>query len=238
MKKLFISTVLLFFIACSSSDISLLPEKVSPDVYKVLLENDDIKILEVTFAPGQSDNMHEHYPATVYIVEGGKAQVTLPDGTVNEINPPSDFILHNPEKAKHQVKNIGDNTMKIILFERKNTRAVTDTKEELILPEEVSPDVYKVLLDNEEVKVTEVTFKPGQGDEMHQHGVMSIYGITGGKLQNTSPDGTVREMEVADGFVGHRNTVTTHQMKNIGDTTVKVILVEHKKLGPPEASNS
>ena len=235
MKKLFISTVLIFFIACSSSDISLLPEKVSPDVYKVLLENDDIKILEVTFAPGQSDNMHEHYPATVYIVEGGKAQVTLPDGTVNEINPPSDFILHNPEKAKHQVKNIGANTMKIILFERKNTRAVTDTKEELILPEEVSPDVYKVLLDNEEVKVTEVTFKPGQGDEMHQHGVMSIYGITGGKLQNTSPDGTVREMEVADGFVGHRNTVTTHQMKNIGDTTVKVILVEHKKLGLPEA---
>ena len=235
MKKLFISTVLLFFIACSSSDISLLPEKVSPDVYKVLLENDDIKILEVTFAPGQSDNMHEHYPATVYIVEGGKAQVTLPDGTVNEINPPSDFILHNPEKAKHQVKNIGDNTMKIILFERKNTRTVTDTKEELILPEDVSPDVYKVLLENDEVKVTEVTFKPGQGDEMHQHGVMSIYGITGGKLQNTSPDGTVREMEVADGFVGHRNTVTTHQMKNIGDTTVKVILVEHKKLGLPEA---
>ena len=235
MKKLFISTVLLFFIACSSSDISLLPEKVSPDVYNVLLENDDIKILEVTFAPGQSDNMHEHYPATVYIVEGGKAQVTLPDGTVNEINPPSDFILHNPDKAKHQVKNIGDNTMKIILFERKNTRAVTDTKEELILPEEVSPDVYKVLLENDEVKVTEVTFKPGQGDEMHQHGVMSIYGITGGKLQNTSPDGTVREMEVADGFVGHRNTVTTHQMKNIGDTTVKVILVEHKKLGAPEA---
>ena len=125
--------------------------------------------------------------------------------------------------------------MKIILFERKNTRPVTDTKEKLILPEEVSPDVYKVLLDNDEVKVTEVTFKPGQGDEMHQHGVMSIYGITGGKLQNTSPDGTVREMEVADGFVGHRNTVTTHQMKNIGDTTVKVILVEHKKLGLPEA---
>ena len=184
MKKLLISTVLLFFIACSSNDISLLPEKVSPDVYKVLLENEDIKILEVTFAPGQSDNMHEHYPATVYIVEGGKAQVTLPDGTVNEINPPSDFILHNPDKAKHQVKNIGDNTMKIILFERKNTRAVTDTKEELILPEKVSPDVYKVLLDNDEVKVTEVTFKPGQGDEMHQHGVMSIYGITGGKLKN------------------------------------------------------
>ena len=85
------------------------------------------------------------------------------------------------------------------------------------------------------VRALKVTFEPGQGDEMHQHGVMSIYGVTGGKLQNTSPDGTLREMEVPDGFVGHRNTVTTHQMKNIGDTTVKVILVEHKKLGAPEA---
>ena len=155
---------------------------------------------------------------------------------------PSDFAIYDLNKMLGVMNlfpdpemEIGDNTMKIILFERKSTRPVTDTKEKLILPEEVSPDVYKVLLENEDVKVTEVTFKPGQGDEMHQHGVMSIYGIIGGKLQNTSPDGTVREMEVADGFVGHRNTVTTHQMKNIGDTTVKVILVEHKKLGLPEA---
>ena len=65
---------------------------------------------------------------------------------------------------------------------------------------------------------------------MHQHGVMTIYGITGGKLQGTSPDGTVNESEVPNGFVGHRNTITTHQMKNIGDNTVKVILFEHKKL--------
>ncbi len=235
MKKLFISSTLLFFISCYSNHLSLLPEKVSPDVYNVLLENEDIKILEVTFAPGQSDNMHEHYPSTAYIIEGGKAEVTLPNGTVNEINPTNGLTVHNPEKAKHQVKNIGDNTMKIILFERKNTRTIVKTKQELILPEEVSPDVYKVLLENDEVKVTEVTFQPGQGDEMHQHGVMSIYGITGGKLQNVSPDGNVREMEVPDGFVGHRNTVTTHQMKNIGDNVVKIILVEHKKLGLPEA---
>ena len=235
MKKLFISSTLLFFISCYSNNLSLLPEKVSPDVYNVLLENEDIKILEVTFAPGQSDKMHEHYPSTAYIIEGGKAEVSLPNGTINEINPTNGLTLHNPEKTKHQVKNIGDNTMKIILFERKNTRTIVKTKQELILPEEVSPNVYEVLLENDEVKVTEVTFQPGQGDEMHQHGVMSIYGITGGKLQNVSPDGTVREMEVPDGFVGHRNTVTTHQMKNIGDNVVKIILVEHKKLGLPEA---
>ena len=230
MIRLLISTILFLFISCSSKDKLLLPEEVSPDVYKVLLENEDVKVLEVTFAPGQSDNMHDHNPVTFYLLQGGKAQVTLPDGTVNEREISTGFVGHNKEKVRHQVKNIGDNTIKIILVERKNSEPISDSKERLILPEEVSPDVYKVLLENEDVKVLEVTFEPGQSDNMHQHGVMTIYGITGGKLQGTSPDGTVNENEVPNGFVGHRNTITTHQMKNIGDNTVKVILFEHKKL--------
>lgn len=230
MIRLLISTLLLLFISCSSKDKPLLPEEVSPDVYKVLLENEDVKILEVTFEPGQSDKMHDHNPVTFYLLQGGKAQVTLPDGTVNEREISTGFVGHNKEKVRHQVKNIGDNTIKIILVEQKYSEPISDSKEKLILPEEVSQDVYKVLLENEDVKVLEVTFAPGQSDNMHQHGVMTIYGITGGKLQGTSPDGTVNENEVPDGFVGHRNTITTHQMKNIGDNTVKVILFEHKKL--------
>ena len=210
----------------------MLPEEVSPDVYKVLLENEDVKVLEVTFAPGQSDNMHDHNPVTFYLLQGGKAQVTLPDGTVNEREISTGFVGHNKEKVRHQVKNIGDNTIKIILVERKNSEPISDSKERLILPEEVSPDVYKVLLENEDVKVLEVTFAPGQGDNMHEHGVITYYGIKGGKLQNTLADGTVQEMDVPDGFVGHSNKIVKHQMKNIGDDTVKVIIVDHKKLMP------
>ena len=39
-------------------------------------------------------------------------------------------------------------------------------------------------------------------------------------------------MNVPDGFVGHGNDIVKHQMKNIGDDTVKIIIVEHKKLKP------
>ena len=53
MKKIIISSLLLLIISCSESKEKLiLPEEVSPDVYKVVLENDDVKVLEVTFAPG------------------------------------------------------------------------------------------------------------------------------------------------------------------------------------------
>ena len=90
----FIIPSLLFLIISCSSDKVLLPEEVSPDVYKVLLDNEDVKVLEVTFEPGQSDNMHDHYPVTFYLIQGGKAQVTMPDGTVNEREIPSGFTGH------------------------------------------------------------------------------------------------------------------------------------------------
>jgi quercetin dioxygenase-like cupin family protein len=233
MTRLIISTLLLLIVSCSGSkEKLLLPEEVSPDVYKVLLDNEDVKVLEVTFEPGQSDNMHDHYPVTFYLLQGGKAQVTLPDGTVNEGEFPTGFTGHNTEKVRHQVKNIGENTIKILLVERKKSHPTSGSKEKLILPEEVSPDVYQVVLENDDVKVLNVTFAPGQGDNVHEHGVITYYGIKGGKLQNTLPDGTVKEMEVPDGFVGHGNNIVKHQMENVGDDTVKVIIVEHKKLMP------
>jgi len=100
------------------------------------------------------------------------------------------------------------------------------------VPEEVSPEVYKVLLDNEDVKVLEVTFQPGQSDELHRHNVMTFYAIQGGKMQVTLPDGTVKENEIPTGRTGHRKTITTHQVKNMGENTVKVIVVDHKRIKP------
>ena len=85
MLKYFSPGLVLFFISCSSSKPKmLLPEEVSPDIYEVLLENETVKVMKVSFAPGQEDNMHDHYPFTGYLINGGKAQVTMPDGKVNE----------------------------------------------------------------------------------------------------------------------------------------------------------
>ena len=39
-------------------------------------------------------------------------------------------------------------------------------------------------------------------------------------------------MDVRNGFVGHGNSIVKHQMKNVGDDTVKIIIVEYKKLNP------
>ncbi len=56
------------------------PTKVSPDNYKLLLENDHVRVIEMTLKAGESDEMHSHRNETVYFDKGGSVVVHLPDG--------------------------------------------------------------------------------------------------------------------------------------------------------------
>ncbi len=96
-------------------------------------------------------------------------------------------------------------------------------------PAKVSPEIYKVLVDNDDVTVMEITFKPGQSDNKHSHLVHTVYVIQGGKIKLTMPDGTAKEMDIPSGASLHLGPVT-HQATNDGDTELKILLVEHKKL--------
>ena len=99
------SFVFLFLILCFSSFVfAQNPAKVSPDIYKVLVDNDDVTVMEVTFKPGQSDNMHSHLVHTVYVIQGGKIKLTMPDGTSKEMEVPSGATMHlDPEHIKQQI---------------------------------------------------------------------------------------------------------------------------------------
>ena len=71
----------------------------------------------VTFKPGHGDKMHDHNPMTLHVLKSGKAKVVLPDVSINEREIPSRFTGYNPKGQRHQVTNIGDNQVKILLVE-------------------------------------------------------------------------------------------------------------------------
>jgi hypothetical protein len=54
-----------------------------------------------------------------------------------------------------------------------------------------------------------------------------IYVIAGGKFRNHATDGTVTDGEFKTGDVIYRDPVT-HWAENIGNTTIRLILVELK----------
>ena len=56
------------------------PVKTSPQYYKVLLENDQVRVLEYHLKAGEKEPMHSHPTGLVYVLSGGKLKFSYPDG--------------------------------------------------------------------------------------------------------------------------------------------------------------
>jgi quercetin dioxygenase-like cupin family protein len=82
-------------------------------------------------------------------------------------------------------------------------------------------------LENSRVRVLEATLEPGLKERLHSHPAYVIYVIAGGKVRNHNADGTITEAEFRPGDVIYREPIT-HWAENIGNTTIRLELVELK----------
>ena len=94
-------------------------------------------------------------------------------------------------------------------------------------PAVVNAGTIKVRLENSRVRVLEATLKPGDKEKTHSHPAYVIYVIAGGKFRNHAQDGTVTDGEFKTGDVIYRDPIT-HWAENIGETTIRLELVELK----------
>jgi mannose-6-phosphate isomerase-like protein (cupin superfamily) len=88
----------------------------------------------------------------------------------------------------------------------------------------------KIVLENDRVRVKDVTFPPGGKPQgMHTHKVPHVgVVIEGGTLELRSPDGKSEELELVAGGAGYRGANVTHEAINRGTTPIRVIEVEIK----------
>lgn len=87
-----------------------------------------------------------------------------------------------------------------------------------------------VVLENDKVRVRDVTFPPGVLDTgMHTHDLAHVGVIlTKGSLVFTDPDGKAETVAFESGSVGFRSANATHQVANPGPGPMRVIEVELK----------
>lgn len=95
-------------------------------------------------------------------------------------------------------------------------------------PAKVGPDIYKCTLDNERVRVCEVTFKPGAKIAKHSHPDHVAFVIRGGKLRITGDDGKTQDIDLKPGQA-HWLTAQSHSAENVGKTRVRLVVVELKE---------
>ncbi len=107
-----------------------------------------------------------------------------------------------------------------------STIAVADEAPDMVT---ASPNVYKVIAENDSLRLVAATWKPGQRDMMHSHPAIGIYILSDcEKMRIHHADGTSNDWSAKSGAAGTNAPVTSHAIENIGDTECRLILFEPK----------
>ena len=122
MKKLvLIITVLFAVILFMGNSLAQDATVVDPDHYKVEFENDQVRVLRITYGPGEKSVMHEHPEGMAIFLTDGEGKFTLPDGTSVETNFKSGEFSWMQEQS-HQHENTGDKPFEVIQIEMKTKK--------------------------------------------------------------------------------------------------------------------
>lgn len=97
-------------------------------------------------------------------------------------------------------------------------------------PVKLYPDRYKVLFENEKVRVLELRDKPGDKSVMHSHPSYVVYVFKDFKRRFFRPDGKSKDLEGKAGTAMWSEAVT-HAEENIDTTETHVLLIELKPMG-------
>ena len=95
---------------------------------------------------------------------------------------------------------------------------------------ETNPDHYKVVFENDRVRVLEYTDSPGDRTTPHEHPDSVMHTLSSFRRRLSSGD-TQRDVEMAAGMTGWLSA-QQHCGENIGDTDTHVLFVELKPDAP------
>jgi beta-alanine degradation protein BauB len=210
---------------CAASVTAQDPAKVAPDVYKVRLENAKVRVLEVTGKAGQKTLMHKHPGYVVYSLADGSVRFTdAKGGAADAPMKAGETMWRDAESHASEVAS----DIHVLLFELKEAKGAPAAQAaKADDPMTVDPDHYKVLLDNERVRVLEFRGAPGNKTPMHSHPGYVTYSFNGGKSTFTYPQGKPVEAPSRAGEV-RWHEAETHAGQNTGETELRVLIVEIK----------
>lgn len=198
------------------------PVSVSPDLYKVLLENDNVRVVQYTINPGQRDQIHTHPAKVSYVVKGGTLRINLGD-TSFVAEEAAGEVTFRGVVPKHYAANIGPTPVSIVLIEPRkfDVQVVPEDQD----PYKNNPSTLSVKFENDSVRVMEAVIPPGHKEKQHTHPPYVTYVLNGGNVRMHFADGTTRDLTFTTGEARFTDTVT-HWAENIGTSTIRALLVE------------
>lgn len=92
--------------------------KVDAKHYKVEFENDQVRVLRITYGPHEKSAMHSHPPGVVVFLNDAHAKFTMPDGKTRDVVAKAGSVQWS-EATTHLPENLGDKSFEVIQVELK-----------------------------------------------------------------------------------------------------------------------
>ena len=143
------------------------PVKIDPAHHKVELENADVRVLRISFEPGEKAPPHDHPNSVAIVLSDGVNRLTT-EGQKPTENPQKrgDVVLVNA--GKHSVENIGKARTDVILVELKKPGSKT-YKGMALDPVKLNPKSYSVVAENDHARVIHIKSAVGDPSVVHEH---------------------------------------------------------------------
>ena len=94
------------------------PTKVDSKHYKVEFENDQVRVVRISYGPYEKSVMHEHPAGVAVFLTDESVRFTFPDGKTEELTANAGSTVWI-EGGKHLPENLSDEPFELILVEMK-----------------------------------------------------------------------------------------------------------------------
>src|SRR6201984_2842405 len=94
------------------------PVRVDPQHYKAEFENDRVRVVRITYAPGEKSVMHSHPESIGVFLTDAHAKFTYPDGRTEDINATAGSVQHMAAFT-HLPESLSNSSFEVIQVELK-----------------------------------------------------------------------------------------------------------------------
>ena len=93
------------------------PLVIAKNVYSFINENDRVRVLKVTFKPGDTAKMHHHPQHIVYVLKSGKLKL-VSEGKTQELDMKEGSAVFL-DAQNHEATNTGNSILELLVVELK-----------------------------------------------------------------------------------------------------------------------
>ncbi|MFN0169453.1 MAG: hypothetical protein ACKV22_23770 [Bryobacteraceae bacterium] len=204
---------------------TLLPAQRPP-----VIENEFVRVLDVSVDPGKPGRPHDHKINRVMIyMDAGQQRLAYTGAKNQDSRWRAGEVRWSPASGMHTSQNTGKTAFRVVEVELKTDPSVNRPAPSSALdPVKVDPKHYKVELENSQVRVIRFKNSPHGKIPMHEHSLnrVVVY-LTPAAMKITAPDGKVTESRKQAGELAWSGKAK-HSEENASDQSIELVVVEVK----------